>query len=354
MSLARPHRTQLHPEPPIATGKLLTPGARSQVPEGEPNKAHSCVCVSPVALTRGYRLLGAVNGVQMSLLLDTGAAVTLLREDTWARITAESPQELRPWSTLKLVSAGGTPLTIHGSARVELDLEGEKFTTIVVVSPLTSEAILGLDFLQGQQTSIDLATKTLSLKGGGRALPLRDPTYTPPPAVACALVAPTSTTVPVRLLNPLTEPVTVYAGMTLATLESVEPPPGAVDAVSSGDPEVPVGVEKQKLLWNLAEQSGRDLGPGEKDLFYHLLLSYADVIASSTADLGRTDRLRHSIHTGGVAPVWQPVRRVPPHRREEVRKLLNEMLERGVVEPSASPWASPIVLVRKKDGQVLR
>ena len=109
--------------------------------------------------------------------------MTLLREDTWARITAESPQELRPWSTLKLVSAGGTPLTIHGSARVELDLEGEKFTTeIVVVSPLTSETILGLDFLQGQQASIDLATKTLSLKGGGRALPLRDPTYTPPPA----------------------------------------------------------------------------------------------------------------------------------------------------------------------------
>ena len=71
----------------------------------------------------------------------------------------------------------------NGSARVELDLEGEKFTTeIVVVSHLTSEAILGLDFLQGQQASIDLATKTLSLKGGGCALPLRDPTYTLPPA----------------------------------------------------------------------------------------------------------------------------------------------------------------------------
>ena len=57
-----------------------------------------------------------------------------------------------------------------------------------------------------------------------------------------------------------------------------------------------------------------------------------------------------SIHTGDVAPVRQPVRRVPPQRREDVRKLLNEMLERGVVEPSTSPWASPIVLVRKKDG----
>ena len=55
-------------------------------------------------------------------------------------------------------------------------------------------------------------------------------------------------TVPVRLLNPLTETVTVYAGMTLATLESVEPPLGALDVVSSGDPEMAVRVEKQELL----------------------------------------------------------------------------------------------------------
>ena len=44
------------------------------------------------------------------------------------------------------------------------------------------------------------------------------------------------------------------------------------------------------------------------------------------------------------------VRRVPPQHHEEVRKLLDDMLERGVIEPSTSPWASPIVLVRKKDG----
>ena len=56
-----------------------------------------------------------------------------------------------------MVSAGGTPLTIHGSASIELELEGEPFSTdVVVVSPLTSEAILGLNFLQEQQATIDL------------------------------------------------------------------------------------------------------------------------------------------------------------------------------------------------------
>ena len=83
--------------------------------------------------------------------------MTLLREDTWARITAKKPQELKPWSMLKLISTGGAPLTIHGSARVELELGEEKFATeIVEVSPLTTEAILGLDFLSQHRASIDL------------------------------------------------------------------------------------------------------------------------------------------------------------------------------------------------------
>ena len=49
--------------------------------------------------------------------------------------------------------------------------------------------------------------------------------------------------------------------------------------------------EKKEMLWQLAERTGPDLSTGEKEMFYHLLLSYADVIASSTSDLGRTDKL---------------------------------------------------------------
>ena len=37
-------------------------------------------------------------------------------------------------------------------------------------------------------------------------------------------------------------------------------------------------------------------------------------------------------------------------RQHEVRKLLDEMLQKDVIQPSASPWASPVVLVQKKDG----
>ena len=213
-----------------------------------------------------------------------------------------------------MVSADGTPLTIHGSAHAEVELEGEPFITdIVVVSPLTSEAILGLDFLQEHQATIDLDTKRLHLKRRGFDVPLKDPmsmgvcehikvrvhaakTVELPPlseqevmaslevpvegvwllqeaadkhlpvVVASALMKPTSTALPVRLLNPHAKSMTVYAGMTLATPEEVESPTAAVDVINSGDPTGTIGVEKQKIIRDLVEQSGSELSSGEKDL----------------------------------------------------------------------------------------
>ena len=108
--------------------------------------------------------------------------------------------------------------------------------------------------------------------------------------------------------------------------------------------------EQGDILWKLVEESGAQLDEGEKEAFFCLLASYTDVLAISTADLGRTSKLRHSIDTGDSKPIRQPVRRISPHRRAEVRSLLNDMLKNGVVEQSSSPWASPIVLVKKKDG----
>ena len=72
--------------------------------------------ITPVAPAGGYRVERAINGVPTSFLLDTGAAVALLRRDTWANVTVSHPQELNSWSIRRLVSADGSPLTIHGSA----------------------------------------------------------------------------------------------------------------------------------------------------------------------------------------------------------------------------------------------
>ena len=67
-------------------------------------------------------------------------------------------------------------------------------------------------------------------------------------------------------------------------------------------------------------------------------LSYHNrILAWSTTDLERTDKLQHHIHTGDARPVRQSVRCIAPHRRDEVRQLLDDMLKRKVIELSSSP-----------------
>ena len=74
------------------------------------------------------------------------------------------------------------------------------------------------------------------------------------------------------------------------------------------------------------------------------------MLAKCPEDLGRTSILNHRIETGEVQPIRQQVRRAPLPHRGIVQDLLKDMLEKRVISPSKSPWASPIVLVKKKDG----
>ena len=60
----------------------------------------------------------------------------------------------------------------------------------------------------------------------------------------------------------------------------------------------------------------------------------------------------HSINTGDHPPIKQASRRVPFALRGEVMKMINNMLAENVVQELASPWASPIVLAKKKDGSL--
>ncbi|XP_029157922.1 transcription elongation factor SPT5-like, partial [Nylanderia fulva] len=60
----------------------------------------------------------------------------------------------------------------------------------------------------------------------------------------------------------------------------------------------------------------------------------------------------HNVNVRDSPPIKQVPRRIPIQMREEVDKILEDMSSRGVIEESHSPWVSPAVMVKKKDGSI--
>ena len=229
----------------------------------------------------------------------------------------------------------------------------------LVVSPLSREAILGLDFLQQHGATVDLDKSRICLgekhkhlilpmeKSGGNTAPshsavlvcMPDTVRVPPNseieviaavqghmcagpvlleegkkrlavAVARAVVEPRDGQVPVRLLNPRNETVVLHKNTEIATLEELGAPllPRAtIASVEFGN----MSPEKLSVLQYLVERDGSRLSTAEQEKFLVLLMEYADIFATSDMDLGRTGQLKHSITTEGATPVRQAVRRLP-------------------------------------------
>lgn len=83
-----------------------------------------------------------------------------------------------------------------------------------------------------------------------------------------------------------------------------------------------------------------------------LLHKYHSVFSAHDGDLGCTNLIVHDIPLLDDVPVRQRYRRIPPSEYEAVKAHINQLLESQVIRESSSPYASPIVLVRKKDGSL--
>ncbi len=85
-----------------------------------------------------------------------------------------------------------------------------------------------------------------------------------------------------------------------------------------------------------------------------LLVNYSDRFHPPDAKLSRTDAVEHYIELkeGHERPLKCPPRRIPPGRKQMVEQEVEKMLKNDIISPSSGPWASPIVLVSKKDNTV--
>ena len=137
-------------------------------------QAHVSVIVPTLSVCSGKDCMisGQVNGVSANILVDTGAATTVLSKDMWDR-SLEQGAKLRSVTDRKLVGVQGTPLCLHGKAYIQIELPPEKFwIDVIVVDTPTADVILGRDFLRSQRCSIEMkdASDILHVKSRGESV----------------------------------------------------------------------------------------------------------------------------------------------------------------------------------------
>lgn len=87
----------------------------------------------------------------------------------------------------------------------------------------------------------------------------------------------------------------------------------------------------------------------ERDLVKSTLLEFRSVLAhSDDQPLGCTSAVKHVIRTGDAAPIYKKAYRVPYHQKAALDSLVKDQLDKGIIVPSQSEWASAVVLVPKK------
>lgn len=359
---------------------------------------------------------GKIQGLQTDFLIDSGSTYTIVDIDLFKMIPAAvRPQletsnlVLRSASGEMLKIHGETTLTLEiGSKLFDHPVK--------VVSLGDKSAILGLDFMNDEQCVLYMAQGTLQIGSRSIRISLHKLSDSKcariqvcekvsiPPChemiisgkinhrhrnfdeevgtieqttnfsettgllIAKSLVRTDQSCVPVRIANFGVDPVTLGEGQTIALLHpvdvnSIEPidKSGVVASVvpvdddsetkgveinSSSDQELPAHL--QPLLDNVASE----VSEAEKDQIKELLHKYRNCFMSPDGCLGETTIVKHRIDTGNARPIKQRMRSPPVQLQTAVDKEIDNLLRKGVVEPSESPWSSPLVAVKKKDGSV--
>ena len=93
-----------------------------------------------------------------------------------------------------------------------------------------------------------------------------------------------------------------------------------------------------------------DLDHHQKEQIRQLIPKFPDVFSEQP---GRTKEAQYQINLVlDAQPFNSPPFRYAPARKQIIEQNIKEMLDQGIISPSASSWASPVILVPKKDGSL--
>lgn len=157
----------------------------------------------------------------------------------------------------------------------------------------------------------------------------------------------------IPLLNPFSKPVVLKSQTCIGTVELHTDQQclltELVDSTNSVDKSTSHVVQNQFIS---KIRSSDVLSVQHKQLLNQLLWKYHHVFSGYNSKPAKTELTNHKIDTGDVKPIKVNLRRLGPKEAQAESLEIKKMLKDDVIEKSDSPWSSPVVLVRKKDGSL--
>ncbi len=365
----------------------------ADAPAFVPGKSTTCTNACVSSATEGKRhigpvITGKVEGVTMEFLADTGAEGTILS----LRCLEQMPRDVRLKfldSTGTIFMADGTKVQTRGPVLCQITIGSRTVLDAVFAADIEDHALLGWEaqLSLGVEYSIagvnlvqpktirrvynpqirrvklmadcELKARSEMIVGGSvEGTPVKGVNIVGPSqesgndgiAVARAVVDATHGDCPVRLLNPTEHVIKLKKGDVIAGLEAADELliQQSEETNFSVPSEIPTHLQE---LYSKTVEEGQ-LNNKTADDLKQLLIKHSHVFARDDNDLGFTHIVEHDINTGDSPAIRQPPRRIPMSQQEDCDKEIQSMLKKGIIEPGTSPWSSPIVLVRKKDGSL--
>ena len=212
-------------------------------------------------------------------------------------------------------------------------------TKPITLPPFSTTTIKGSTKLRSHGMRLNLIAKP----SDGTQLPASvqcTPTY--------CILEPGSNRVAVGLKNISARAITIPSSIVVGKLQQARMAP---DDKTSKFKQDPTGGKEGSWILDQLNLEGLKNWTGEQQQSAEdLLVVSADVFSQSDLDLGKCNIIKHAIKITDPQPFKERYRRILPHLYEEVKKHLQEIIEVGAIGRSFSPWASAVVLVRKKDG----
>ena len=361
----------------------------------EDTEDEDAIMVGVVGSAAPWFLTGWTNDVEVEFMIDTSCQVTILATSVFEKMCKIHPQVKSELilCTRRLVSADSSPLTVMRRINLRVAFPGLQCNMCCVVASIGSDGLLGTEALQlCLPHQLDLRTGQLWAEGRSTLqLHQQKPTPDVSGLLSTAVVLPPDSEVVANfsisggqlgtctLIDPnrdLTEEFGVVVGHTLVdasmpsesdliinpNAEEVVLPCGSligdlvpVSAVSVARSEFRVPTKTTTVLPDYLEDivkgshnSLRDTG---RQSLHELLHRYEHVFpALGEPVTGQSKSVQHEIETKEGIPVRCGPRRLAPAGLRREQECVKEMLTGGQIEHSDSPWASPVVLVTKKDG----